>query len=141
MPANIIPGELSLHLNFRYSTEQTERSLKEKVENAFNQHNITPAIDWRLSGKPFLTDKGPLLESSKQAIIEQTGLTPEFSTSGGTSDGRFIAPYGVEVVEIGPVNTTIHQVNECVSLKDLESLEKIYFSICEQLLTSKCLLI
>lgn len=132
---NIIPGELSLHLNFRYSTEQTEDLLKEKVEAAFKHHHLNPTIDWRLSGEPFLTNKGPLLECSKHAVTECTGLNAELSTSGGTSDGRFIAPYGVEVIEIGPVNATIHQVNECVSLRDLELLEKIYFSICKQLLT------
>lgn len=132
---NIIPGELHLHLNFRYSTEQTESSLKVWVENAFKRYDLTPTVEWRLSGEPFLTDKGLLLESSKKAVYKQTGIHPELSTSGGTSDGRFIAPYGVEVLEIGPINATIHHVNECVSLNDLEALERIYFSICEQLLT------
>ncbi|TAL66397.1 MAG: succinyl-diaminopimelate desuccinylase, partial [Legionella sp.] len=122
---NIIPGDLSLHLNFRYSTEQTDETLKNLVVQAFARHQLTPEINWRLNGEPFLTDKGALLESCKKAVVEVTGLQPELSTSGGTSDGRFIAPFGVEVVEIGPVNATIHQVNECVSLKDLETLEKI----------------
>ncbi len=131
---NIIPGELELHLNFRYSTEQTEDSLKERISNSFKRYKLNPTIKWRLSGEPFLTDKGLLLKHSQKAVLEVTGLTAELSTSGGTSDGRFIAPYGVEVVEIGPVNATIHQVNECVSLKDLESLEQIYFAITEQLL-------
>lgn len=133
---NIIPGELSLQLNFRYSTEQTEDTLKEAVHSAFARGNIKPEIDWRLSGEPFLTDKGQLLESVKSAIEQHIGQTPELSTSGGTSDGRFIAPYGVEVVEIGPTNATIHQVNESVSLQDLTSLEQIYFSISEKLLVS-----
>ncbi|QMT59605.1 succinyl-diaminopimelate desuccinylase [Legionella sp. PC997] len=131
---NIIPGELILHLNFRYSTEQTHSSLKEKVFATFQEHDLNPIIEWRLSGEPFLTAQGALLDSCKQAINELTGITPELSTSGGTSDGRFIAPYGVEVVELGPVNTTIHQVNECVSLKDLHQLEALYFLICEKLL-------
>lgn len=132
--SNIIPGELQLHLNFRYSTEQTEHSLKEQVEALFARHGLNPSIEWRLSGEPFLTSKGSLLDACKQAILEQTGIETELSTSGGTSDGRFIAPYGVELVELGPVNASIHQVNECVSLADLEELEKIYFSICERLL-------
>lgn len=132
--SNIIPGELKLHLNFRYSTEQTVNSLQERVLNTFNQYNLHPHIEWRLNGEPFLTDKGFLLESCKEAILKHKGVYPELSTSGGTSDGRFIAPYGVEVVELGPVNATIHQVNECVSLKDLHLLEELYFSICERLL-------
>lgn len=131
---NIIPGELTFHLNFRYSTEQSEKSLKDKVLSAFDRHNLEPFIEWRLNGEPFLTKKGAFLDNCKQAIAEQTGLETELSTSGGTSDGRFIAPYGVEVAEIGPINATIHQVNECVSLKDLHLLEAIYFSICEKIL-------
>lgn len=135
--SNIIPGELELHLNFRYSTEQTEHLLKEKLHSAFETQGLNPLIHWTLSGKPFLTDKGKLLEKSIEAIYTHTNSTPELSTSGGTSDGRFIAPYGVEVVEIGPVNATIHQVNECVSIHDLEVLEQIYFSISEKLLINE----
>ncbi len=131
---NIIPGELNLHLNFRYSTEQTEPLLKEKLISLFTRHNLEPNIEWRLSGEPFLTDKGLLLECCTQAVRELTGLPPQLSTDGGTSDGRFIAPYGVEVVELGPVNATIHQVNECVTLNDLLLLEAMYFSISEHLL-------
>jgi succinyl-diaminopimelate desuccinylase len=131
---NIIPGELIFQLNFRYSTEQTDHSLKERVINIFNHHNLNPTIEWRLNGEPFLTNKGSFLEHCKQAIKEETGIETECSTSGGTSDGRFIAPYGVDVVEIGPINATIHQVNECVSLNDLHLLEAIYFSICEKTL-------
>ncbi len=134
---NIIPGELVLHLNFRYSTEQTQNLLTEKVGAIFNEFSLHPNIEWRLSGAPFLTAKGALLDSSQQAVIEQTGITPELSTSGGTSDGRFIAPYGVEVIELGPVNATIHQINECVSLNDLHQLEAQYFSICQKLLLNQ----
>ena len=131
---NIIPGELNMHLNFRYSTEQTQETLKEQVIATFHEFGLSPSINWRLSGEPFLTAQGALLESTQQAILEQSGFTPELSTSGGTSDGRFIAPYGVEVIELGPVNATIHQVNECVSLIDLHQLEAQYFSICQKLL-------
>lgn len=131
---NIIPGELTLHLNFRYSTEQTEQGLKEKLSQIFADHHLYPSILWRCNGEPFLTSKGQLLESCKQAIVEKTGKEAELSTQGGTSDGRFIAPYGVEVLELGPVNASIHQVNEWVSLQDLQDLESIYFSICEKIL-------
>ena len=95
---------------------------------------LKPIIEWRLSGVPFLTSRGLLLDACKKAIYEQTELETELSTSGGTSDGRFIAPYGVEVVELGPVNATIHQVNECVALTDLEALVEMYFTICADLL-------
>ncbi|MFT4060392.1 MAG: succinyl-diaminopimelate desuccinylase [Legionella sp.] len=132
--SNIIPGELVLHLNFRYSTEQTQNLLKKRVMDVFSEYKLQPEIQWRLSGEPFLTAQGHLLESAQQAVIEQSGFTPELSTSGGTSDGRFIAPYGVEVIELGPVNATIHQVNECVSLASLHQLESQYFSICQKLL-------
>jgi succinyl-diaminopimelate desuccinylase len=133
---NIIPGELVMHLNFRYSTEQTQESLKKQVAEIFKQLNLHPDIKWRLSGEPFLTSQGALLESAQQAIIKNTGSAPSLSTDGGTSDGRFIAPYKVEVIELGPVNQTIHQVNECVSLSDLNQLEAYYFSICQKLLLS-----
>lgn len=132
--SNIIPGELLLHLNFRYSTEQTQNSLKEKVTNLFAQFQLHPQIEWRLSGEPFLTAKGKLLESTQEAILEHTGRATELSTSGGTSDGRFIAPYQVEVLELGPINASIHQVNESVSLDSLHQLEALYFAICKKLL-------
>ena len=131
---NIIPGELTLQFNFRYSTEQTDATLKNAVEACFTRHQLNPVITWRLNGKPFLTSRGRLLESSVAAITALTNQKPELSTSGGTSDGRFIAPYGVEVIELGPVNATIHQVNECVSLADLETLSDIYYQVCESLL-------
>ena len=132
---NIIPGELTLHFNFRYSTEHTDSTLKHAVHACFARHGVTPTIKWRLNGEPFLTQKGKLLDSCMQEITRQTGQVPELSTSGGTSDGRFIAPYGTEVIELGPVNATIHQVNECVALADLDMLEQLYYSLCEQLLT------
>lgn len=131
---NIIPGELALHLNIRYSTEQTASGLKSQIEACFAKYKLNPIIHWRLSGEPFLTSQGRLLNSCNNAIQLQTGQTPELSTSGGTSDGRFIAPYGVEVVELGPVNATIHQVNECVALADLKKLADIYHRVCTELL-------
>jgi succinyl-diaminopimelate desuccinylase len=133
--SNIIPGELQLQLNFRYSTEQSDAMLKQAVDDCFNRHQLKPVIHWRLNGEPFLTAKGQLLDQCITAIQKHTGQKPELSTSGGTSDGRFIAPYGVEVLELGPVNATIHQVNECVSLDDLNVLTDIYYTLCERLCT------
>lgn len=131
---NVIPGELHLHLNFRFSTEQNQDSLTTAVAELFKKHDLNPKIDWRLNGEPFITAKGHLVDAAKTAVFKHTGLRSELSTTGGTSDGRFIAPYGVELLEIGPVNATIHQVNECVALEDLWVLEKVYFSIAEKLL-------
>ena len=131
---NIIPGDLRLHFNIRYSTEQTAAALKAAVINFFNKHQLHPSIEWRLNGEPFLTQNGRLLDSSVEVIKDITGRTPDLSTSGGTSDGRFIAPYGIEVIELGPVNATIHQINEHVASKDLEILSTLYYGLCEKLL-------
>ncbi len=133
---NIIPGELTLQLNFRYSTEQDDATLKQAVQACFARHGLEPIIEWRLNGKPFLTSGGRLLDSCIDTINTLTSQTPELSTSGGTSDGRFIAPYGVEVIELGPVNATIHQVNECIALTDLEILCEMYYTLCEKLLVT-----
>ncbi len=132
--SNLIPGELVLQCNFRYSTEQTDDVLKQAVQDCFSRHGFQPSIFWRLNGQPFLTDKGRLLDSCVDAIHQLMGDKPELSTSGGTSDGRFIAPYGIEVIELGPVNATIHQVNECVSSTDLDGLTTLYYALCERLL-------
>jgi len=131
---NIIPGQLFMQLNFRYSTEQNYEQLQEHVELLFAQHDLNFRITWRLSGKPFLTSHGKLLTYTQEVIQQQMGIAPELSTSGGTSDGRFIAPYGVEVIELGPVNATIHQVNERVAFVDLVNLEEQYYQICKKLL-------
>lgn len=131
---NVIPGTLTLNFNIRYSTEQTEKELKKIVHDCFSRHGLSPLIEWQLSGMPFLTANGRLLERCQQVIKECLNFMPECSTSGGTSDGRFIAPFGVEVIELGPVNATIHQVNECVRLQDLETLSNIYLGLCNTLL-------
>ncbi|MCC5792888.1 MAG: succinyl-diaminopimelate desuccinylase [Legionellaceae bacterium] len=131
---NVIPGELTMQFNFRFSPEQTEGGLKEQVLSCLQRHQLQPEIQWRLNGLPFLTEQGQLLDAAIQAITDTCGYAPELSTSGGTSDGRFIAPYGVEVIELGPVNASIHQVNEWVSLSDLATLETIYLRLCKQLL-------
>lgn len=130
---NVIPGELQLKFNVRYSTEQTDQQLMDAICACFERHNLTPSIEWRLNGMPFLTSKGRLLDSTIKTIQNVTGRAPELSTTGGTSDGRFIAPFGVEVIELGPSNQTIHQVNESVALADLETLTALYYGICTDL--------
>lgn len=131
---NVIPGELDVMFNFRYSTEVTAEQLVEKVETLFNKHNLNYTLDWTYNGLPFLTDTGTFIEAVNSAIEEVTGQLPELSTSGGTSDGRFIAPTGAQVIELGPCNATIHKVNESVSVDDLNQLTDMYFKILEKTL-------
>lgn len=133
---NIIPGELILQFNVRFSTEQTAEKLTLTINELLIKHNLNPTVHWQLNGQPFLTSQGKLLTACQRVIESITTNTPTLSTSGGTSDGRFIAPYGVEVVELGPVNATIHQTNECVSIKDLECLSDLYFEISKELLNT-----
>ncbi len=132
---NVIPGKLLVDFNFRYSTENTRDSLQQRFEAILTSHNIDYTIQWSLSGNPFLTPEGALVDASSAAIKEITGINTELSTSGGTSDGRFIAPTGSQVLELGPCNTTIHKVNECVKVKDLDTLSAYYERIMEKLLT------
>ena len=133
---NVIPGELHARFNFRFNTEQNDQTLKEIVEN--HLLHIDPGFevtfDWRLSGQPFLTKQGRLLEAVQAAIRNVASLEPELSTSGGTSDGRFIAPTGAEVVELGPVNASIPKINERVLIDDLEPLARMYEHILFRLL-------
>ena len=131
---NVIPGSVELLMNFRYSTETNHHRLERKVAEILDGHGLNYDIEWSLSGKPFLTAEGELVQAAQDAIEAVTGKPTELSTSGGTSDGRFIAPTGAQVVELGPVNATIHQVNECVSAKDLDRLSTIYTKILEKLL-------
>jgi succinyl-diaminopimelate desuccinylase len=131
---NVVPGELKCRFNFRYSTQWTHKTLAEKVESILRELGLDYELTWRLAGEPFITQEGRLTSVVQQAIEEQTGIKTELSTSGGTSDGRFIAPYGVDVVELGPINKTIHKINEEVLVDDLIRLEKIYFRIAELLL-------
>jgi succinyl-diaminopimelate desuccinylase len=120
--------------NFRFSTEQTEASLRERVEAILNKHELDYSIDWSLSGNPFLTAAGALVDATRESIKEVIGIDTELSTTGGTSDGRFIAPTGTQVLEFGPRNATIHKVNECVSVEDLDTLSACYEKILEKLL-------
>ncbi|MGI9236420.1 MAG: succinyl-diaminopimelate desuccinylase [Woeseiaceae bacterium] len=132
---NVTPGELSARFNFRYSTEWTHDSLQEKVENVFDAHEIDYELDWHLSGKPFLTKPGKLIDTVSQAVAEETGNTPELSTGGGTSDGRFISPAGADVVELGPVNASIHKIDEHVRIDDVITLTRMYKRIMELMLS------
>jgi succinyl-diaminopimelate desuccinylase len=131
---NVIPGACQVEFNFRFSTETTPELLRERVEAVLDGHGLDYAIDWHLSGLPFLTPRGELVEAAQKAIKVVAGLETELSTAGGTSDGRFIAPTGAQVLELGPLNTTIHQVDECVSVEDLELLSSMYEQILENLL-------
>jgi succinyl-diaminopimelate desuccinylase len=131
---NVVPGDLKCRFNLRYSNVWTHDELSARVERLLDSLGIQYELKWRVAGKPFLTKPGPLTAAIQTAVREATGLDPELSTSGGTSDGRFIAPYGIDVVELGPLNETIHKVNEVVSIADLERLERIYFRIAELLL-------
>ena len=131
---NVIPADIDVVFNFRFSTEVTAEQLKERTETILNKHGLTYDLAWSLSGLPFLTAKGELVAASVAAIKEITGLDTELSTSGGTSDGRFIAPTGAQVLELGPINATIHQINECVNVADLDILTQLYQGILVRLL-------
>lgn len=132
---NIIPGELDIIFNFRFSTEITPEEIQNRVEALLKKHKLDYNINWALSGLPFLTDSGNLVTAAVSAIKSVTDLDTELSTSGGTSDGRFIAPTGAQVLELGPTNATIHQVNECVGIDELDTLEQIYHEMLVNLLT------
>ena len=131
---NVIPGEMEVVFNFRFSTEQTDQGLRDRVETMLNKHGLEYDINWTLSGHPFLTAEGALVDAARDAIKETNGIDTELSTSGGTSDGRFIAPTGAQVLELGPLNATIHQVNECVGVDELDTISTYYEKIMEKLL-------
>ena len=134
---NVIPGKLELLFNFRFSTEVTEALLKSQVHAIFDKYDLDYEIKWDLSGNPFLTQPGELVAAVQKAIKSVMSFETELSTSGGTSDGRFIAPTGSQVVELGPINATIHKVNECVSVAALDQLSLMYERILENLLLLK----
>jgi succinyl-diaminopimelate desuccinylase len=132
---NIIPGDLSIMFNLRYSTELSEQKIRDRIHAILDKYRLDYTLDWRLSGKPFLTPAGELVDAARDAIREVIGIETTLSTSGGTSDGRFIAPTGAQVLELGPINATIHQVNECVAVTALDELSAIYRRILEKLLS------
>ena len=123
---NVIPGELRVSFNFRFSTASPLEELKARVHEVLDRHGLDYALTWSLSGRPFLTPKGKLVENLSRAVKTVTGRTPELSTSGGTSDGRFIADICREIVELGPINASIHKLDEHIVLADLEALSRIY---------------
>ena len=133
--ANVTPGELFARFNFRYSTEWTHTDLRQRVATLLDSFELDYELQWRLSGEPFLTRPGTLSNAVSRAVRETVGLTPVLSTGGGTSDGRFIAPMGVDVVELGPVNASIHKVNEHVRIADVPPLTAMYRRALELLLT------
>lgn len=132
---NVIPGSLELLFNFRFAPVSTVDSLKARVQEVLDDHGLDYRIDWNLSAKPYITPPGKLVSAACRAVQRATGIEPTLSTSGGTSDGRFIAEICREVVELGPVNATIHKVDECIAIADLDVLPHIYAGILRELLT------
>ena len=133
---NVIPADAKVVFNFRFSTEQTPELLIERTEKILAEFDLNYEINWTVNGMPFLTSDGPLVDAVVSGIKSITGLDTELSTAGGTSDGRFVAPTGAAVVELGPCNATIHKVNECVDTDDLKQLTEIYFEILRNLLAA-----
>ena len=131
---NVVPGALEACFNFRYCTASTAQSLRERTETILRKHGLQFDLDWDLSGEPFLTRAGALRSAVTVAIEEVCGITPKADTGGGTSDARFIAPLGAEVVEVGPINATIHKVDEHIAVDELETLPRLYQRIIEKLL-------
>lgn len=131
--SNIIPGSAVVDFNFRFSTESTPESLKERLTAVLERHGLDYDLQWTLSGEPFLTQPGPLVNALKQAISDETGLHAELSTGGGTSDGRFIARLCSQVVEFGPINATIHKTDEHIAVADIDPLKNIYRGVLERL--------
>ena len=131
---NVIPGTVEVLFNFRFSTEVSDLQLMDRAEAILNKHQLDYEAEWNLSGQPFITERGDLVQAAINCIARTTGLEAELSTAGGTSDGRFIAPIGTQVVELGPVNQSIHRVDENVSIDDLNTLTKIYKNILHELL-------
>jgi succinyl-diaminopimelate desuccinylase len=131
---NVIPGELKARFNLRYSPAQTLDGLKATVEEILRRHGVRYSLEWFLSGEPFYTAPGPLSEAVAAAVAQVTGTAPRLTTGGGTSDGRFIAPLGAQVVELGVVNASIHKVNECVRVTDIDALHYMYLNVLRSLL-------
>jgi len=131
---NVIPGEFFVQFNFRFSTELTDEMIKQRVKDLLDRHQLRYSLDWVVSGQPFLTSTGKLVEAVVNAVEHYNEIKPQLLTTGGTSDGRFIARMGAQVVELGPVNATIHKINECVKAADLQLLSRMYQRIMEQLI-------
>ena len=134
---NVVPGSLDCRFNFRYSTEWNHETLAAHIEKILKDLELDYEVTWRLAGMPFVTEPGELSSAVSQAVREATGIEPELSTSGGTSDGRFIAPHGVDVIEVGPINETIHKINEEILVADIPKLQAIYRRTAELLLVDE----
>ena len=132
---NVIPGEVIIDFNLRYSTCLNAEVIQQRIESLLQRHDLNYEIEWTLSGLPFITEKGALVKAAQQAIQSVTGINTELSTSGGTSDGRFIAPTGAQVLELGPVNESIHKLNENIKVDEIDSLSEIYEKILINLLS------
>jgi succinyl-diaminopimelate desuccinylase len=131
---NVIPGEFFVQFNFRFSTELTDQMIRERVAALLDRYQLHYTLEWKLSGQPFLTSRGKLVDAVVNAVAHYNEIRPQLLTTGGTSDGRFIARMGAQVVELGPVNATIHKINECVKASDLQMLSRMYQRIMEQLI-------
>jgi succinyl-diaminopimelate desuccinylase len=131
---NVTPGKLYTRFNFRYSTEWDHDGIKTRITEILDHHKLNYTLDWHLSGKPFLTEGGPLIEAVQQAVEQVTGQVPELSTTGGTSDGRFISPAGADVVEFGAINATIHKSNEEARVDDIDRMRETYKEVLRRLL-------
>jgi len=131
---NVVPGALEAAFNFRYCTASTAQSLRERTENILQRHGLDFTLQWDLSGEPFLTRSGALREAVENAAKDICGIVPKADTGGGTSDARFIAPLGAEVVEVGPVNASIHKIDECIALEELDALPELYRRVIENLM-------
>lgn len=131
---NVIPGEFFVQFNFRFSTELSDQMIKDRVQALLDRHQLRYTLTWSVSGQPFLTSRGKLVDAVVNAVAHYNEIKPQLLTTGGTSDGRFIARMGAQVVELGPVNATIHKVNECVKASDLQLLSRMYQRIMEQLI-------
>ena len=131
---NVIPGELKARFNLRYSPVQTVDALKKTVEDILTRHGVRYTLEWYVSGEPFYTPPGELSAAAVDAVRAITGAAPKLSTGGGTSDGRFIAPLGAQVIELGVTNATIHKVNECVRIEEVDLLHRMYRGVLERLL-------
>ncbi len=132
--SNVIPGDLNVQFNLRFSTEITDQQIQQRVEAILDKHGLQYTLDWTLSGQPFLTADGKLIDAARHAIKSVCDIDAELSTAGGTSDGRFIAPSGAQVVELGPINESIHKIDENINILELDKLTEIYLNILKRLL-------
>ena len=134
---NIIPGSVDVQFNLRFSSESDDISIKERIHGLLDRHELEYEIEWRLSGNPFLTRETELLDAAQSALTEVIGQPAQLDTGGGTSDGRFVAPTGAQVIELGPINESIHKVNECVSVADIDTLSTLYERVLFNLLVAR----